>query len=228
MRAWDSKGSGIAVRMWSIHPKYLDAPGLVALWREGLLAQAVLNGKTRGYTNHPQIFRFKKLSSPLGFLSEYLRIVHREAVSRGYHFDARKIGRSRASGLIDVTRGQIEFEWRHLMEKLRTRNPRWKAALESVKCPQQHPLFRVRRGGKAEWERGKPPSQALKPTLCARSGGGVQVRPAGTSDMAPRKRARRPGARRCASLVMGRSTDPFAKRPGIAGMQPRSSTREPW
>ncbi|HEU5178767.1 MAG TPA: pyrimidine dimer DNA glycosylase/endonuclease V, partial [Burkholderiales bacterium] len=32
------------MRLWSLHPKYLDARGLVALWREALLAQAVLRG----------------------------------------------------------------------------------------------------------------------------------------------------------------------------------------
>ncbi|WP_368086417.1 pyrimidine dimer DNA glycosylase/endonuclease V [Nitrosomonas sp. Nm34] len=26
------------MRLWSIHPKYLDAKGLLALWREGLQA----------------------------------------------------------------------------------------------------------------------------------------------------------------------------------------------
>ena len=36
------------MRLWSLHPRYLDAKGLVALWREGLLAQAVLKGQTKG------------------------------------------------------------------------------------------------------------------------------------------------------------------------------------
>lgn len=43
------------MRLWSLHPQYLDAKGLVALWREGLLAQAVLAGQTRGYKRHPQL-----------------------------------------------------------------------------------------------------------------------------------------------------------------------------
>ena len=37
------------MRLWTLHPKYLDPQGLVALWREALLARAVLQGKTRGY-----------------------------------------------------------------------------------------------------------------------------------------------------------------------------------
>jgi len=30
------------MRLWTIHPKYLDRQGLLALWREALLAQKVL------------------------------------------------------------------------------------------------------------------------------------------------------------------------------------------
>lgn len=37
------------MRIWSLHPSYLDAKGLVALWRETLLAQKVLLGATVGY-----------------------------------------------------------------------------------------------------------------------------------------------------------------------------------
>jgi hypothetical protein len=33
------------MRIWSLHPKYLDSKGLVALWRESLLAKNVLRDK---------------------------------------------------------------------------------------------------------------------------------------------------------------------------------------
>lgn len=89
------------------------------------------------------------------------RTVHREAANRGYHFDGRKISRSRASGKFEVTRGQLQFMWNHLMNKLRSRNPQWRANLGAGKRPQQHPLFRAHRGPQAEWEQGKPPNQAL-------------------------------------------------------------------
>jgi hypothetical protein len=111
-------GRQVVVRIWSLHPKYLDARGLVALWREGLLTQAVLTGKTKGYVHRPQLRRFQEQSSPIGYIAEYLRGVHREAVNRGYLFVAAKISRSRARGCLTVTRGQLEFEWHHLMEKL--------------------------------------------------------------------------------------------------------------
>ena len=142
------------MRIWSLHPKYLDARGLVALWREALLAQAVLRGKTSGYTHHPQLLRFRDRSSPVGFIAEYLRAVHAESETRGYHFARDKISRSRARGRLPVTHGQLEFEWHHLMRKLTARDPRWRARLTGVQTPQPHPLFRIVPGGVAPWEKG--------------------------------------------------------------------------
>ena len=37
------------IRIWTLHPKYLDAKGLVAVWREALLAKHVLENKAKGY-----------------------------------------------------------------------------------------------------------------------------------------------------------------------------------
>src|SRR6185436_9900040 len=111
------------MRLWSVHPKYLDSRGLVALWREGLLAQAVLRGRTEGYRNHPQLQRFREQDSPVGAIADYLRCVHAEAGRRGYSFAEQKVSRARATGVIPVTRGQLRYEWKHLMAKLATRNP---------------------------------------------------------------------------------------------------------
>jgi hypothetical protein len=141
------------MRIWTLHPKYLDTRGLVALWREGLLAQAVLKGKTKGYMNHPQLDRFRCQPSPAGAIAEYLRVVHGESLVRGYSFAAGKIGRARAVGLIDATRGQVEYEWHHLMEKLRIRDPEWGALLGRTRRPEVHPLFRLVAGGIEHWER---------------------------------------------------------------------------
>jgi len=147
------------VRIWSLHPKYLDARGLVALWREGLLAQAVLKGKTNGYVHHPQLLRFKEQASPVGLIGEYLRAVYGEGLNRGYRFAAGKIGRSRAFKRLSVTRGQLDFEWRHLMVKLGKRDPKRKARLAAVMNPEPHPLFRVVRGAVAQWEKHAAPSK---------------------------------------------------------------------
>jgi len=79
------------MRIWSLHPKYLDAKGLVALWRETILAQKVLEGKTKGYKNHPQLNRFKNTDNPVGAIAVYLKYVAEEADKRGYNFDSNKI-----------------------------------------------------------------------------------------------------------------------------------------
>lgn len=142
------------MRLWSLHPKYLDACGLVALWREALLAQAVLTRRTAGYRHHPQLKRFRAQASPVGSIADYLRGVHAEAVSRGYAFAGRKISIARGDAIIVVTRGQLEHEWRHLMAKLAIRAPDVHDRHGRVKRPRTHPLFRVVPGGIAEWERG--------------------------------------------------------------------------
>ncbi len=141
------------MRLWSLHPEYLDAKGLVALWREALLAQAVLSGKTRGYRRHPQLERFRAGGRPATLIAEYLRAVYAESIKRGYHFDSEKIGRSRTSAQLDVTSGQLEFEWHHLMKKLESRAPELHQKFASTASPEPHPLFRVMSGGVADWER---------------------------------------------------------------------------
>jgi len=141
------------MRLWTLHPRYLDPQGLVALWREALLAKAVLRGGTRGYQHHPQLARFRAHASPRSAINAYLAAVHAEATSRGYDFDRRKIGPLRRVAPIEAASGQIAHEWRHLLRKLAARNPalhrRWKAT-RRADC---HPLFRRTRGPVAEWER---------------------------------------------------------------------------
>ena len=140
------------MRLWSLHPQYLDSKGLVALWREGLLAQAVLLGRTRGYKHHPQLARFLRTRTPEKHIAAYLRSVHAEARRRGYRFDAGKIGRGRAVAPLEVARGQLDYEWAHLSAKLRARAPSWFGQFAAVKRPRPHPMFRVVAGGVAEWE----------------------------------------------------------------------------
>lgn len=141
------------MRLWSLHPSHLDAKGLVALWREGLLARAVLSGKTRGYRHHPQLNRFRYFASPVAMLDCYLSFVFDEARARGYRFDASKIMYNRrCRNGIEVTSGQIEHEWQHLLAKLALRDPdKWR--LEVEKTPEANECFVVVPGSIAEWER---------------------------------------------------------------------------
>ena len=141
------------MRLWSLHPRYLDPQGLVALWREALLARAVLRGQTKGYRHHPQLDRFRAHASPRSAISTYLRAVHAEARVRGYAFDAGKIGAGRCSERIAVTQGQIVHEWDHLLRKLSKRSPSVYRRWRSVRSPDCHPLMRRYAGGIAEWER---------------------------------------------------------------------------
>jgi hypothetical protein len=141
------------MRLWSLHPKYLDPQGLVALWREALLAQAVLRGETRGYRNHPQLDRFRNHSAPLAAISSYLKGVHGEATERGYAFDRSKIKPSRKAVSLIVTTGQMAYEWRHLLAKLKVRNPALYRRWQDVDVPEAHVIFSVRAGDVESWER---------------------------------------------------------------------------
>lgn len=140
------------MRLWSLHPKYLDAKGLVALWREGLLAQKVLFGKTKGYKNHPQLNRFYECSDPVGAISKYLFYVLKDAQSRNYNFNQEKISATKFSLKIKVTEGQLQYEYKHLLKKLKVRDPNKYEELLKVKNIKPHPLFVIVKGDVEDWE----------------------------------------------------------------------------
>ena len=131
------------MRIWSLHPKYLDSKGLVALWRETLLAKHVLEGKTKGYKNHPQLDRFKSLKNPLDGINQYLSIVYEEAVFRGYHFNQQKISWNFKPTVLNVTKGQIDFEVVHLLNKLKIRDAEMHEKLENTCNFESHPIFKI-------------------------------------------------------------------------------------
>ena len=140
------------MRLWSIHPEYLDAKGIVALWREALLAQKVLQGTTKGYKNHPQLIRFKKCPKPVEAVAEYLSAVADEADRRNYNFDRSKVAAHKTAAKIPVTSGQLEYEFQHLLRKLEKRDPERCRQIQSVDIIVPHPKFRVIPGGLEAWE----------------------------------------------------------------------------
>jgi hypothetical protein len=143
------------MRLWTLHPRYLDPQGLVALWREALLARAVLRGETRGYKHHPQLERFSSHPSPRLAINSYLAAVHAESVLRGYSFARSKIGPVRAVPPFATTTGQMSCEWEHLLHKLSVRSPVLFTQWQKLDRPACHPLFRSHPGPVASWERAR-------------------------------------------------------------------------
>ena len=165
------------MRIWSLHPSLLDRRALVACWRETLLAQKVLRGLTRGYTNHPQLIRFRAHPQPLEAVAAYLSGLADEADARGYSFNRALIGAGEdgagengadkaenpyaSVALIPVALGQLEYELAFLQHKVAGRDPEWEHRLserlaargELAACA--HPLFEVVPGAIEPWEKTK-------------------------------------------------------------------------
>lgn len=140
------------MRIWSIHPKYLDTKGLVALWRETLLAKHVLEGKTKGYRNHPQLNRFKQADKPIDSINQYLATVYNEALTRNYKFDKEKIDWNFEPSVMCVTTGQIKYEIAHLLSKLKIRDKDKFERLTNLEKIDQHPIFKIVKGDIEDWE----------------------------------------------------------------------------
>lgn len=143
------------MRLWSLHPSYLDSIGLIALWREGLLARKVLLGQTKGYTHHPQLIRFRETGNPIDVIDAYLKAVHDESVRRGYHFDLSKISpcEFKSPPRILLPDKQLEYEFHHLLNKLKKRSPRQYSFLHQTAAVLPHPLFQVTPGYICSWEK---------------------------------------------------------------------------
>jgi hypothetical protein len=141
------------MRLWSLHPSLLDRTGLVALWREALLAQKVLAGTTKGYRHHPQLDRFRQSRNPDRAIANYLWSVADEAKERGYRFDVSKIALPRGMATLPVTTEQLAYELTHLKQKLGRRGTKrlqWSTKSEPVKV---NSTFKAVEGPIAPWER---------------------------------------------------------------------------
>ncbi len=140
------------MRIWSLHPKYLDAKGLVALWRETLLAKHVLQNKTKGYKNHPQLNRFRNAKHPVDSIDHYLSFILIEAKSRGYDFNASKISKKFIKEKLSVSKGQLNYEAKHLLRKLKARDPEKFEEIKKLHSFKVHPMFRIKEGEIESWE----------------------------------------------------------------------------
>jgi len=150
---WKDLKSKLIMRIWSLHPKYLDSKGIVALWREALLAKNVIEGKTRGYKSHPQLNRFKIAKKPMNAINYYLESVWLEAERRNYSFDKSKFVEINDIEKINVTTGQLNFEKNHLLKKLKLRDVKFYNKIWDLVNYETHPLFILIDGKIEPWEK---------------------------------------------------------------------------
>ena len=143
------------MRLWTIHPKYLDRQGLLAVWREGLLAQSVLSGGTKGYKNHPQLLRFKQQSDPIKAIGNFLDEIQIEATKRNYNFNRSKIIIINNTSQISTTTGQLDYEMKHLLNKLLKRSPEQYKKISLLENVLPHPIFQIFPGNVESWEKVK-------------------------------------------------------------------------
>jgi len=143
------------MRLWSLNPKYLDSKGLVAVWREGLLAKKVLEGKTKGYNNHPQLIRFRNYEDSLAAINSYLYYIFLESQHRGYSFDKSKISCIKLRKIITNTKGQLKYELDHLLNKLMIRDPEKFNEISKLNLSkiETNPIFNVIEGKIEYWEK---------------------------------------------------------------------------
>lgn len=143
------------MRLWSLNPKYLDSKGLVAVWREGLLAKKVLEGKTKGYKNHPQLIRFRNYDDSLAAINSYLYYIFLESQYRGYSFNKSKICCIKLRKIITSTKGQLKYELEHLLKKLKIRDLKKFNEIKKMNLIniETNPIFKVIEGKIEHWEK---------------------------------------------------------------------------
>src|SRR5215471_17159827 len=123
VETWDAIGTSYLVRLWTVHPRYLDSKGLVAVWTEALLAQKILASASKAHSHHPQLTRFRSQRDPVAAIGSFLAAIAEEAANRHFNFDAGKISPFRLEGQVVETRGQLVYEWSLLKSKLQARAP---------------------------------------------------------------------------------------------------------
>ena len=117
-----------------------------------MLAKNVLEEKTKGYKNHPQLIRFKNSANPLQGINQYLAAVYKESQTRGYHFNKDKLKIYNEPVTLTVTRKQIEYETQHLLKKLKTRDMERYHRLLNETNIEPHPIFKIIDGEIEAWE----------------------------------------------------------------------------
>lgn len=145
------------MRLWSIDFSYLDRPGLLACWRESLLARNVLYGLTEGYKHHPRLARFKPSGDPVTAINTYLYYILLESRNRNYSFDENRLDYSSINTdfHMPVTVGQVTYEFKLLLSKLKTRSPVNFNKIKGIDRPSTCRLFIQVEGDAENWDRVK-------------------------------------------------------------------------
>lgn len=132
------------MRMWSFHPKYLDTKGFVAEWRESLLARKVLEGKTKGWTKHPQLNRFRQAKDPISFINNYLKVVYQDSKRRNFNFDESKLVDATTVETVKIEKSDYDEEWKVYLNKIKIRAPTLYKKYKNIKKPMLHPCFKIK------------------------------------------------------------------------------------
>lgn len=128
--------------LWSIHPKYLDKLGLIALWREGLLAQKALSVPSTQYIRHSELERFKNNENPLKAIGSYLCYVAAEGAKRGYNFTHERIVYPNFDDyLIIINDDTLNLEVKNLKNKLKLRDKTKFKELTEMSKIESNPAF---------------------------------------------------------------------------------------
>ena len=148
------------MRIWTLHPRFLDRQGLLGQWREALQAKnALLDPHHSSNVCHErQLRRFKAAKiQALSCMGVYLHAVADEMILRGYKPNVSLIPYYVGTpSLIPVTQGQVNFEIAHLMAKLTERDPSRLLPLSKIRVlmsNQLNPIFKEVGGDIESWEK---------------------------------------------------------------------------
>lgn len=137
------------MRLWTIHPEYLDNKQLSTLWRDTLLAKNVLSGLTKHHKSDSQLNRFQNHPIPRKAINFYLSIIWEESQNRNMPFDESKFSKTslKEKEFIEVNTGQVSFEFKRLKQEQKN---------DIIQIPAKikiHPLFKSVNGPVEVWEK---------------------------------------------------------------------------
>lgn len=168
------------MRLWTIHPKYLDGKRLTSQWKEGIQMMHIWKeigenpepAKRLGYVSHPQVRRLSNLLvADSGLISlllhQHLTAVHEESVQRSYSFNKKLIDDlapdCKNAPKVYVTMGQVAYEF----ALMATKNNEWSQKVAIDPYMLCNPIFQVVSGSIESWEKTKDEVLAILPAIAA-------------------------------------------------------------